>query len=55
MPHLNEHDTKFIQYYVHWFKDKFTTELRSVISGQVGDTMPPDLIEVEQQVVNIFG
>lgn len=50
MPHLNEHDTKFIQHYIHWFKEKLTKELRSVISGQVGDTMPPDLIEVEQQV-----
>jgi diguanylate cyclase (GGDEF)-like protein len=50
MPQLNEHDTKFIQHYIHWFKEKFTEEIRNVISGEVTDTMPPDLIEVEQQV-----
>jgi len=50
MPQLNEHDTSFIQHYIHWFKEKFTQELRNVISGEVSDTMPPDLIEVEQLI-----
>lgn len=42
MPQLNERDIEFIQNYIHWFKEKLTRELRSVISAQVGDTMPPD-------------
>jgi len=54
MPLINEENTKFIQGYVDWFQDQIRRRLRGVISGAVGDTMPPDVIEVEQQAHDLF-
>jgi len=54
MPVINEEHTKFIQRYVQWFKDRNVQGLRGVISAEVGDSMPPEVIEFEMQVQKLL-
>lgn len=57
MPIINEEHTKFIQHYVQWFNDRNIRWLRGAISGEIGDSMPAEVIEFEnesQRLVNAF-
>ncbi len=50
MPIINKEHTALIQSYVVWFKDKTIQDFRGIIGGEVGTSMPPEVIDLENQL-----
>jgi hypothetical protein len=54
MPRISEDNTNFIKGYIDWFSKHIEKGLQGPISADVGEPMPPDVLEVVQQVDQLY-